>query len=74
MSTCTYPYLRNMNDFECMNLKEDQPWWGLNIIWIRVKKCMDDDLVRLLGTFLNKKQNHTYVDDINSAYLINEII
>jgi hypothetical protein len=35
---------------------------------------MDDDLVRLLGTFLNKKQNHTYVDDVNSAYLINEII
>jgi hypothetical protein len=34
---------------------------------------MDDDLVRLLGTFLNKKQNHTYIDDVNSAYLIDEI-
>jgi hypothetical protein len=35
---------------------------------------MDDDLVRLLGTFFNKKQNHTCVDDLNSAYLIDEII
>jgi len=34
---------------------------------------MDDDLVRLLRTFLNKKQNHTYIDDVNSAYLIDEI-
>jgi len=39
-----------------------------------VTKCMDDHLVRLLGTFLNKKQNHTCVDDVNSAYLIDEII
>ena len=35
---------------------------------------MDDDLVRLFGTFLNNKQNHSCVDDVNSAYLIDEII
>jgi hypothetical protein len=35
---------------------------------------MDDDLVRLLGTFFIQKQNHTCVDDVNSAYLIDEII
>jgi hypothetical protein len=35
---------------------------------------MDDDPIRFLGTFLNKKQNHTCVDDVNSAYLIDEII
>ena len=35
---------------------------------------MDDDLMRLLETFLNKKQNHTCVDDVNSADLIDEII
>ena len=35
---------------------------------------MDDDLVRLLGTFLNQKQNHTCVVDVNSTYLIDEVI
>ena len=30
--------------------------------------------MRLRGTFLNKKQNHTCVDVVNSAYLIDEII
>ena len=39
-----------------------------------MKKYIDDDLMRLLGTFFNQKQNHTYVDDVNSAYLIDEII
>jgi hypothetical protein len=34
---------------------------------------MDDDLVRLLRTF-KKKQNHTCVDDVNSAYVTDEII
>jgi len=51
-----------------------EPREGLDKIWIRVTKCMDDDLVRLLGTFLNQKQNHTCVNDVNSAYLIDEII
>jgi hypothetical protein len=37
-------------------------------------KCIDDDLVRLLGTYLNKKQNHTCVNDVNSACLIDELI
>jgi len=61
-------------------LKKHERFWmheprgGLENMWIRVTKCMDDDLVRLLGTFLNKKQNHTCVDDLNSAYLIDEII
>jgi hypothetical protein len=35
---------------------------------------MDDDLVGLLRTFFNQKKNHTCVDDVNSAYLIDEII
>jgi hypothetical protein len=35
---------------------------------------MDDDLVGLLGTFFNQKKNHTCVDDVNYAYLIDEII
>ena len=74
MDTCTDPYSRKMNDVECMNLGEGRPWWGLDRIWIRVKKYIDDDLMRLLGTFFNQKQNHTYVDDVNSAYLIDEII
>jgi len=41
---------------------------------IRVTKCMDDNLVRLLGTYLNQKHNHTCVNDVNSAWLIDEVI
>jgi len=74
MNTCIDPYLRNMNDFACMNLGEGRPWWGLDKIWVRMTKCIDDDLVRLLGTYLNKKHNHTCVNDVNSACLIDELI
>jgi hypothetical protein len=41
---------------------------------IRVTKCMDDNLVRLLGTYLNQKHNHTCVNDVNSAWLIDEVV
>ena len=35
---------------------------------------MDDDLVRLLETYLKQKQNYTCVNDVNSACLIDEVI
>jgi hypothetical protein len=35
---------------------------------------MDNDLVRLLRTYLNQKQNHTCVNDVSSACLIDDII
>jgi hypothetical protein len=35
---------------------------------------MNDDLVRLLETYMNKKLNHNCVNDVISAYLIDEVI
>jgi hypothetical protein len=48
-----------------------ESWIKYEFKW---KKCMNDDLVRLLGTHLNQKQNHTCVNDVISAYLIDEVI
>jgi len=42
MNTCTDPYPRNMNDFDCMNIGSGRTKC------VYVMKCKDDDLVRVV--------------------------
>jgi len=71
MNTCADSYKRNMNEHEWFWMYKPKGRSTKLKGWIDCEmKCMNCDLVKLLGTYLNQNRIHAYVNVLIFAYMI----